>query len=343
MTNHQSGAQIEPGIPAEIPNLRSLLFPTLHSSKSSSTIPGMFLLLHLAASDVFNRGFDTKPIAKGGRLDISDTGAPQYFRVQGGGTASIGLEGDSDPILLNKSIFYRSPRTPFTILASDGDISFDSLLLPHGLESEWTIALSTDLFVNATYSFNESNYLSYVFYQSGASYRLKLYCTSPDVEDKCEIFGQEAVSMQICHVNETCDIAVQDGFYILAFRHGNTPLEVSVDVFTIKGSAIDGTDCWAQKVKNVTEPFSRWNQDLDCECEPENESVLIAVVLVVCLVVVLGIGLLIYYQCRPNREAYESNDDLKTKERSRLPDLPAQRGGSDGGYTAKSELMAFYD
>jgi hypothetical protein len=288
-------------------------------------------------------GFHSETMKKGDIEVFQEATTPQYFRILGPGHASLAVSGDTPHIHLNETTFYHSPHPPFTLWAEDNDIQFDYLMLPPGLETEWSIALSADRFVNTSYLFNESQWLSFIFYQPDASYRLLVECSSPNLADMCEIYDvmslDRGIPVERCLVNETCDIVLEDGFYVLAHRGGIAPENVSVRVFTIKGSALSGTDCDAQKVGNSTGQFNPWFRELQYACEPPNESVLVAVVLILCLMVVLGSAILTYYQCRPNREAYESNEEVKSKGRTRLADAPFARGESDGGYNARSELM----
>ena len=82
------------------------------------------------------------------------------------------------------------------------------------------------------------------------------------------------------------------------------------------------------------------------QCNEPSEPVLIAVVLTVCLVMGLASAWLVYYKCRPNREAYESDEAVKRERELRRKRTKQRKGeymsvrrGSDAGYTDKKNNL----
>lgn len=124
-----------------------------------------------------------------------------------------------------------------------------------------------------------------------------------------------------CGANATCDVTFSDGFVAAVATQDDAHVNTAARLFLIKGREDETDRCLLNQVGTYSvHGYSSgplFNYDPLYMCDEPSEPVLIAVILVSCLILGLCSACLVYYKCRPNREAYESDDAVRREKENR--------------------------
>lgn len=256
---------------------------------------------------------------------------------------------------VNTSRFYRvyGDRITFSKWRGPRSVVLETLRVHRGTCNDYALGISVSKYMSMSHTLtNESSRLCLLFFQPRSDYRLVFTCSSPSRRTLCSIHTQESMTgggaPATCGANATCDISFMDGAVI------QIETDVSVQhesrLFMIKGREDEINTCGVSAVDfyNVSGEFEAptLEHEVVFQCNEPSEPVLIAVVLTVCLVMGLASAWLVYYKCRPNREAYESDEAVKRERELRRKRTKQRKGeymsvrrGSDAGYTDKKNNL----
>ena len=287
-----------------------------------------------------------------------------FFRVLSHRDTTVGMtvnitDGEHRVALdtVNTSRFYRvyGQKVSFSRLKSERNVVVETLRVHRDMCNEYAMALSVSKYMSVTHTLtNESSKLCLLFFQPRSDYRLVFSCASPSRRTLCSIHTQDSMSWGTapitCGANATCDISFMDGAVIQIEAEEGASVEHEARLFMIKGREDEINQCHVSQVDfyNGTGEFTgpEFDNEVKFECNEPSEPVLIAVVLTVCLVMGLASAWLIYYKCRPNRQAYESDEAVKREREMRRKRTKQRKGeymsvrrGSDAGYTDKKNNL----
>lgn len=288
-----------------------------------------------------------------------------FFRVVSHKDASVALTlniTDGGQVVsldrVNTSRFHRvyGQKISFSRLRSGDSVTVETLRVHRDMCNDYALGLSISKYMSMSHRLtNESSRLCLLFFQPRSDYRLVFNCASPSRGTLCSIHTQASMTgggaPVTCGANSTCDVSFVDGAVIQIEADDNTVVDHEAKLFMIKGREDEVNMCHVSEVDfyNGTGEFEGpvFDNEVALECNEPSEPVLIAVVLTVCLVMGLASAWLIYYKCRPNREAYESDEAVKREREMRRKRTKQRKGehmsvrrGSDAGYTdKKTNLM----
>ncbi|OHS99379.1 hypothetical protein TRFO_34144 [Tritrichomonas foetus] len=264
-------------------------------------------------------------------------------------------ETQSEKFYPESNRFYQFKGNKIEVHSELGRASYQILIADEKSCDDYVIALTLTNYINTSYlSYNQSRKVCYLFYEPDCDYRVNLDCFSNNRDTDCYIYSHEALFSGFapvsCRSNSTCEATLSDGFLatVVGPNEGLAVLDSSTKVLAVKGQntalscdsySVDYFDVFGIHELSVTSSSVR--------CQPAEESVLIAIVLVVVLVFVLFGGVLIYYKCRPNREAYESDEGVRRKKKllrkqyrtsDLLPSRPVRN--SEAGMEPRRDVLA---
>lgn len=157
-----------------------------------------------------------------------------------------------------------------------------------------------------------------IFYQPGDSYRVSVDCESDEIDAICELWTDKAISTGNyikCRANSTCESSLNDGFIVRTQSAGKY-MNITTRIISMKG-IMSTKHCGYRFAKgyNISsnETLNEMNVTSDYKCKMDSLQIGIALSLIAIMFFIIICGFLIYFLCRPNREAYESSSDHEKK------------------------------
>lgn len=219
--------------------------------------------------------------------------------------------------------FYQIRGDQIDVKSITGTSEINVLIASIDQCNEYSFGVSLTTYITTSIqSRNETQNICYLFYEPGAAYRVTFDCNANNRDAVCELnstsaFEQEQ-EIQRCLTNCTTEATLADGFLISIRGNKERParFESKVKILSVKGEN-KALKCFGYSIDyfNISGLYSVNASDFlgEIDCQPPEESVLIAIILVVVLIVVLASGVLMYYKCRPNREAYKSDEAARRR------------------------------
>ena len=218
--------------------------------------------------------------------------------------------------------FYQFHGIQVIVKSEKGTIPIHLLLVDEKSCHNHVVAISLMSYIDISNIYiNETDQFCYLFYEPNCDYRVSLDCLSDNRDTLCKIHSKDSLMGDSpavsCLSNSTCESTVEDGFLVTVQGRDHdeeeTYIETSTKILAVKGQN-SATKCESYAV-DYFDMNGIHSVDIPVSfiCQPAEESVMIAVVLICVLVILLIGGVLIYYKCRPNREAYESDEGARRR------------------------------
>lgn len=296
----------------------------------------LFMIIHffiyLISSNLSNSGFFDGTINSNNTHSIDLNKQILFFRyLAHGPNQQANISVFVQEFNTNSSSFFPTPNKFYQLRGNkvyihsyEGNAEYQYVIVREDLCDNFVFALSLTNYLNTTFIVrNESRQLCYIFYEPACDYRVNLDCHSNNRNTVCKIYSKFALAddnaPEICQSNSTCEETLADGFLIAIQGQpdGISVIDTSLKVLAVKGEN-SALKCEAYEVDYIDiDGIHSINKTINAYCQPAKESVIIAVVLVTVLLIILIGGVLIYYKCRPNRDAYESDEAARRKPFSR--------------------------
>ena len=284
--------------------------------------------VYFASSDEYHAGFYTERIDKSQINTINLNKQILFFRYfahESNPHQNISINVQKNDTISN--LFFPSPHKFYqfkgdevNIQSYESSVEYQLIVVEEKLCDNYVFALSLTTYLNTTFIVqNESRKLCYIFYEPNCDYRVNLDCHSNNRNTLCQIYSEVSLNTDIapetCQSNSTCEETLENAFLISVQgqSEGISVIDTSLKILAVKGHN-SALKCEAYEVDYVDiYGIHSLNKTINAFCQPAKESVIIAVVLVTVLLLILIGGVLIYYKCRPNRDAYESDEGARRK------------------------------
>lgn len=285
-------------------------------------------LLYFVSSQILHPGFYDQDIIEGQTISYDLNNQSFFFRFFKNYNAnteniSIFVQKDnktSSAFTPKNNIFYQLRGDTVFIHSYDVSSHFNYIITEEKACENYAFALSLTDFINTSLVIvNETRKVCYIFFEPNCDYRVDIECNSNNRNALCQIHSAESLfddtAAISCASNNSCDNTLEDGFLITVQGQSDdvTMLDTSIRVISVKGKN-SAVKCESYAIDYFDiDGIHSINKSISSTCEPAKESVVIAIVLVTVLLIILIGGVLIYYKCRPNRDAYESDEGARRK------------------------------
>ncbi|KAK8887196.1 hypothetical protein M9Y10_038234 [Tritrichomonas musculus] len=293
----------------------------------------IFLFLYLSYSENYHSGFYVGEIHENKTSTYELNAQILFFRYFGHEfqkppNISVSVEQNnitSDIFFPTSNRFYQLKGDKINIHSFEGKSRYQLIIAESKSCDDYVFAFSLTNYINTTITVhNQSRKLCYIFYEPDCDYRINFDCLSNNRNTLCQIYSKNTLITDLapvtCQSNSTCEETLEDGFLatVQGQNDGVSVIETSLKVLAVKGKN-SALKCEAYEVDYIDiYGIHSINKTINnFLCEPAKESVIIAVVLVTVLLFILISGVLVYYKCRPNRDAYESDEAARRKPFSR--------------------------
>jgi len=277
-------------------------------------------------------GFFTITVQKDLPVTYDIVGNQFFFSVLDSDSTDliIGITSEKNETVLSDlhvGSYYEVEGDSITFYSSHSQYNIACLMLQNASCPDITYSLDLDSYSSLDFSlFNESIQMCLLFYSPKRDYRVFSTCYSNNRDSECFLVSSNKIATgllpETCLANTTCDDSLSDGFLLKSVPFAGSSIRSKTSVSVIKGKK-HGSRCSLLSVSKLNSqgimPQLNYSVKSYLKCIPPEETVQIAVILVLTLLFLIFFGVILYYQCRPNREAYESNSDIpKIKPSSRL-------------------------
>ena len=194
------------------------------------------------------------------------------------------------------------------------------LELEHGTCGDVVLSANIENYITLSYYQNEppGSYCLF-FYQPGNSYRVFTECSSSNYNTICYLQGAhdiESGNEKRCRANSTCGGSLTDGFLVSARCEKSYYVNITTRVILMKGTSLnDQCGFFPADSYDVYGNQTLYNSSITTKyaCHEGSLHIGLAVSLVAIMLFIIICGCLMYYMCRPNREAYESSSGKRKK------------------------------
>ena len=262
------------------------------------------------------------------RYDISENDF--YFSIHSQADSGLKMEITNGENSTNYTDFqpykfYKVEGESVVFTTTQQSIFLHVLELERGTCGNVTLTVNIESYIEInTYQIDPQENYCLFFYQPGNSYRVFADCQSNDINSICFLMSAadiESGNERRCRANSTCDGSLNDGFLVTGYGIGSRYLNVSTRVILMKGN-VHNNYCGYRSVDlyDGSPNSTHYNSSLiinDYTCEMGSLHIGLAVSLVAVMFFIIICGLLMYYLCRPNREAYESSSGALKKKKNK--------------------------
>jgi hypothetical protein len=221
------------------------------------------------------------------------------------------------------------PRVDFC--AGHSPVTATFLFLGHNLCWNASMVITARTYFHGSRVFNATEAACYIFWEPGSTYRVTFDCIAwpPAV---CAVASSGVIDNEgqpvFCRSNSTCDVTLLDGFVISVepWAHEQLLNNNTLDIYLVKGPEnVWSQDCCWYPVAHVTAWGITGGGEMQCEfdCSPPEQPIVIAIIMVAILILALVLAVVVFKLCRPNHEAYLSDeaDRRKGKRRNSTDEL----------------------
>ena len=252
-----------------------------------------------------------------------------YFSIQFQSDSGLKMEvniGENSTIYedFQPYRFYKVEGDSVIFTTTQKSIFLNVLELERGTCGNVTLTVNIESYIqiNTFQIAPQENYCLF-FYQPGNSYRVFSDCQSDDINTVCFLMSAadiESGNERRCRANSTCDGSLNDGFLITGYGQGSKYLNVSTRIILMKGN-VHNNYCGYRSVDlfDGSPNATHFNGSIvnNYVCQMGSLHIGLAVSLVAVMFFIIICGFLMYYLCRPNREAYESSSDILKKKKGK--------------------------
>ena len=283
----------------------------------------MFLSIFLTLTRSY--GFSRVQLIKNSEIEYDIKKSEFYFSIHNQNSIGLSLKlknGNKTTTYkdFQANRFYNLVGDRATFVTTEKEIYLNVLELEPGTCGNITLTASLESYIELhTYQPKpQSNYCLF-FYQPGNSYRVFSDCQSDDINTMCFLMSPSDISSgneKRCRANSTCDASLNDGFVIIGYGENSEYLNVSTRVILMKGN-VHNNFCGYRSVDvfDGSPNATHFNGSIvnTYKCQMGSLHIGLAVSLVAIMFFIIICGLLMYFLCRPNREAYESSSGRKKR------------------------------